>query len=179
VKKKKKKGMNCNLREETRLSIAPSAYTETKKTYNFALLGSTTGTCYFDSGFLVPRFLMFYHCKLLDGEGNNDQNALSQQKFEADTTRIPTLWRRVLLGQEIPPFSCNPKVHNHDHNSPPLGLILSQINSAHCLQTPLLSDVMLVLYCHLCVGLLSDLFPPAFHTINRCPLLSFLILAST
>jgi hypothetical protein len=124
--------MNCNLRKWTRLS--PHLHTSKRN----SALRSTTGTWYFDSGFLVPRgFLIFCHHKVPAGERSSSQNALSQQKFKAGDTHIPTLWRRVLqikevarTGHEIPPFSCNRKVQNHD-NSPPLSLSLGQINSAH------------------------------------------------
>jgi hypothetical protein len=65
--------------------------------------------------------------------------------------------------QELPSNLWNPKVHYRVHKSPPLVHIQSQIDPVHI--TPSYLRSILILSTHLCLGLLSGLFP--FHV--TCP----------
>jgi len=80
-----------------------------------------------------------------------------------------TPWSRVLLkrltssqlAKKIPCILWNPKVHYRIHKCPPPVPTLSQINLAHA-PHPTSWRSILILSSHLCLGILSGLFPSGF-----------------
>ena len=85
-------------------------------------------------------------------------------------TTTTTPWSRVLLekltgfatSQEIPRILWNPKVHYRTHKSPPPVPSGNSIQSPQPLPTS--SRSILILSCHLRLGLPNDLFPSGFPT---------------
>jgi hypothetical protein len=81
-------------------------------------------------------------------------------------------WEAVncAVTQEIPSILWNPKVHYRVHKSPPLVLILSQINPIHTIPS-YLSKINFNIVHHLRLGLPSGLFPSGFPTNILCKFL--------
>ena len=72
-------------------------------------------------------------------------------------------WEADRSSQDIPRILWNPNIHHRLHNSPPLVLILSQIDPVH-VPHPTSWKSILILSFHLQLGIPSGLFPPGFHT---------------
>jgi hypothetical protein len=66
--------------------------------------------------------------------------------------------------QEIPNILFNPKVHYRVHNGPSLVRIQDQINPVYTAPSNLSIKSVLTIFAHLCLGLLSGLFPSGFPT---------------
>lgn len=60
------------------------------------------------------------------------------------------------------------EVHCYVHKSPPLDLVMSQVNAVYIFPSVILGSILL-LSCHLCLGLPSGIFPSSYPVCFFCP----------
>jgi hypothetical protein len=95
-----------------------------------------------------------------------NQHVRAWWNYITNSMELGCSWEAVSRSatQEIPNILWNPKVHSHVHKSPPLILILSQINPTHTIPSYLSLISILILFTHLLLGLSSGLFPSGLPT---------------